>query len=353
MRTYDLIAELPLTVEGYGLSGLSQDVSAGFTRRTTLISIFGAGEVGTGEDVNYQGDEHEAFQRGGLVGVPPPGVYTLDTFSRQLDTPALFADPPAYPASYDYRRSAVESAALDLALRQAGRSLPDVLGLVPQPLRFVCSLGLGTPPSLDPIVRRLAIDPGMRFKLDPSPDWSVDFIRQLVELDAIDTIDFKAHYSQDTPVERPHVDAYAALANAFSDAWIEDPAVTSDALAVLAPYSDRVTWDAPIHGVADIESRPWLPRMVNVKPSRFGPLSTLLDTLDWLAAHGIGSYAGGQFELGVGRGQVQAIASLFHADAPNDIAPVVWNVPEPPPDAPKTPLAPALLEVGFGWTPTG
>ena len=349
MRTYDLIAQLPLTVESYGLSGLSQDVSAGFTRRTTLIQIAGAGEVGVGEDVNYEGDEHEAFQRGGLVGMPPPGRYTVDEFSRRLDTPALFADAPQHPASYDYRRWAVESAALDLALRQGDRSLADVLGREPRPLRFVCSLGLGSPPSLEPLHRRLAIDPAMRFKLDPSPDWSPEVIRQLVALDAIDTVDFKAHYSQDTPVQRPTVDAYAMLAEAFPAAWIEDPAVTPDGLTALGPYADRVTWDAPIHGIADIQSRPWVPQMVNVKPSRFGPLSNLFDTLDWLAANKIGGYAGGQFELGVGRGQVQAIASLFHADAPNDIAPVAWNVPAPPADAPRTPMPPSLLAAGFGW----
>jgi len=36
-----------------------------------------------------------------------------------------------------FRQWAFESAALDLALRQAGRSLHDVLGLEQQPLRFV------------------------------------------------------------------------------------------------------------------------------------------------------------------------------------------------------------------------
>jgi hypothetical protein len=42
-----------------------------------------------------------------------------------------------------FRNCAFESAALDLALRQAGRSPHDVLGLEPRPVRFVNSLGLG------------------------------------------------------------------------------------------------------------------------------------------------------------------------------------------------------------------
>ena len=83
-----------------------------------------------------------------------------------------------------------------------------------------------------------------------------------------------------------------------------------------------MTWDAPIHSVADIEALDWTPRMINVKPSRFGPLSRLFAAYDHLAAHGIGVYGGGQTELGPGRGQIQYLASLFHPDSPNDIGPV-------------------------------
>ena len=67
------------------------------------------------------------------------------------------------------------------------------------------------------------------------------------------------------------------------------------------------------------------------------------------AGLGIGNYGGGQFELGVGRGQNQYLASLFHADAPNDVAPTGFNLPDPPPDLPSSPLAPAAAELGFRW----
>ena len=70
-----------------------------------------------------------------------------------------------------FRNWAFESAALDLALRQAGRSLHDVLGLEPQPVRFVNSLGLGKEPSIEPVRRRLARSPGVRFKLDAEAAW--------------------------------------------------------------------------------------------------------------------------------------------------------------------------------------
>ena len=73
---------------------------------------------------------------------------------------------PEYDIARRWRNWAFESAALDLALNQAGRPLHEVLGRGPRPLRFVNSLGLGDPPTFDPIRRRLERHPGLRFKLD-------------------------------------------------------------------------------------------------------------------------------------------------------------------------------------------
>ena len=91
---------------------------------------------------------------------------------------------------------------------------------------------------------------------------------------------------------------------------------------MLADEHDRITWDAPIHSIDDIEALPFPPRMVNLKPSRIGGLPKLCATYDYCAERGIGAYSGGQFELGPGRGQAQYLASLFHPDTPNDLAPV-------------------------------
>ena len=69
--------------------------------------------------------------------------------------------------------------------------------------------------------------------------------------------------------------------------------------------------------------------MVNIKPSRVGGLQRTLRAYDYCAEHGIGAYGGGQWELGVGRGQIQVLASLFHPDTPNDTAPRGYNEAEP------------------------
>jgi L-alanine-DL-glutamate epimerase-like enolase superfamily enzyme len=249
-----------------------------------------------------------------------------------------------------YRTWAYESAALDLALRQAGTTLHGALARTPRPVRFVVSLRLGEPPTIKPITTRLAIHRGLRFKLDPTSSWDERLITELRETRAIDSVDFKSFY-KGTIVDQPTDPAlYRRVVEAFPEAWIEDPALTPETEEVLAPHRERFSWDAPIHSIEDIEALPYPPRMVNIKPSRLGGLRTLLDAYDYCAQREIGAYGGGQFELGVGRGQIQYLASIFHADAPNDVAPTGYNLPSPPADLPPTPLPPAPAELGFTWT---
>jgi hypothetical protein len=52
----------------------------------------------------------------------------------------------------------------------------------------------------------------------------------------------------------------------------------------------------------------------------------------------------------LGRGQIQYLASLFHPDTPNDVAPTGYNNQrEPGPDLPDSPLDPAPSATGFRW----
>ena len=55
------------------------------------------------------------------------------------------------------------------------------------------------------------------------------------------------------------------------------------------------------------------------------------------------------FEQGPGRGQLQYLASLFHPDGPNDLAPAGYNLQLPRGDLPRSPLAPQPHETGFRW----
>jgi hypothetical protein len=144
-------------------------------------------------------------------------------------------------------------------------------------------------------------------------------------------------------------DLYRAVAESFPDAILEDPAWNDETAAALEGHEDRIAWDAPIHGVDDLDRMPGAPRWLNVKPSRFGTLRRLCDTLDACEQRSIGCFGGGQFELGVGREQIQALASLFYPNAPNDVAPPAYNEPEPRPGLPRSPLIPAEQQAGLAF----
>ncbi|MEA2192491.1 MAG: hypothetical protein QOI73_2612 [Solirubrobacteraceae bacterium] len=348
MSTYDLVADLPVHVEHYALEGLVRDVSSDFTRKSTIIHLHGAGQEGVGEDVIYDAVDHEIAQRAG-ASLELAGDWTLRSFAAHLATLGLFPEPPAREVSSLYRTWAYESAALDLALRQAGEPLHAVLGREPRPVTFVVSLRLGEPPSLEPVTRRLERYPTLRFKLDPTSSWDEALIAALVDTGAVDSVDFKGLYTG-TPVDAPADPAlYRRVVEAFPDAWLEDPHLTPEIDELLVPHRDRVTWDANIHSIADIEGLPYAPRMVNLKPSRLGGVEPLMDAYDYCAEHDIGAYGGGQFELGAGRGQIQYLASLFHPDTPNDTSPSGFHAVDPPPGLPASPLAPSPSATGFRW----
>jgi hypothetical protein len=354
VSTFAKLADLPLEVDGYTLEGLRADVSSGFERLTTIVHLTGGGAEGVGEDVVYQAEDHVALQAAGPVHAERlSGRFALGEFCALVDSLDLFPVEPQWEVSRLYRRWTFHSAALDLALAQAGRPLYEVLGREPRPLTFVVSLRLGEPPTLEPIERRLARYPTLRFKLDPTSSWTPELIVALVATGAVDSVDFKSLYRGTVVDQPPDPVLYERVVNAFPAAWIEDPdVVTPETAAILADHHDRITWDAPIHSIADIEALPFPPRMVNLKPSRIGGLPKLCDTYDYCAEHGIGAYSGGQFELGPGRGQAQYLASLFHPDTPNDLAPVPFNQNDPPAGLPVSPLPPAPAPVGFRWEGT-
>jgi hypothetical protein len=347
MSLYDSVRNLPLDIDGYTLEGLEQQVSSDFLRKTTVIHLTGAGEEGVGEDVTYDAAEHDLQQGRGAI-LPLAGAWTLHTFSEHLATLPLFDHEPEQHAYLDYRRWAFESAALDLALRQAERPLGDVIGRAADSLTFVVSMRLGEPATTERLRDWLALYPTLRFKLDARPDWSEDLIAELAEIGAVDSVDFKGQYRGTSVDTLPDAALYRRVVDGLPEAWLEDPALTPETEEVLEPHRDRVTWDAVIHSVADIEALAWAPRTVNVKPSRFGSVERLFAAYDYCAAKGIGAYGGGQFELGVGRDQIQLLAALLHHDTPNDVAPGGFNV-GPQPGLPTSPLTVSPAPTGFGF----
>ena len=146
MSLWPKLAELPLVVEGYELDTLTAEMANGQVRTTILVRIHGAGHDGLGEDVGVMPDDEDPLAKV-PAALPLAGEWTLERFCDHLATVEQWPEPPQWDLARLWRNWAFESAALDLALRQAGRPLHEVLEREPRPLRFVNSLGLGDPPA--------------------------------------------------------------------------------------------------------------------------------------------------------------------------------------------------------------
>jgi L-alanine-DL-glutamate epimerase-like enolase superfamily enzyme len=283
------------------------------------------------------------------VGYPLTGEWaTLADFLAHVDEIDVWPEPPEYEMQRNWRRWTFESAALDLALRQSGANLLEVFvfGRTPQPVTFVNSCGLGDPPDIDKVANRRAMHPTVGFKLDVAPSWTQDVMDRVAAVGAVATIDFKGQYGLEVEDEAALLTMYERTLATFTDAVFEDPHDIPAVLEMLAPVAARVSYDAPITSVESIEATAINARIINVKPCRVGRLQALSRLYAQCEAAGIQMYNGGMGELGVGRGQAQLLASLFHPDAPNDIAPSDYNLEHPPPGLPPSPLYP-MPDRGF------
>ena len=353
-QLWERIESIPLRVESYELTGHDREYGS-FTRPSTLIHLRGLGEEGIGEDVVYDVLDHIAHRDAGAVH-DFTGVATLGEFSDLVGELDLFpVAAPGMEASRHYRRWAFESAALDLALRQAGTSFHEAIGRDPEPLQFVCSTRLTTfddeaGSTTEPIRKRLAKYPGLAFKLDPENDWTPELIAEIA----------RARRGSASSISRATTGAPRSTSRPTPSSTGRSPrpsrtptSRTPTSTTRPAPCSSRwptvVTWDAPLHSLADITALEWTPKAINSKPSRFGSLRELFSVYEHCAANGIAIYGGGQGEVEVGRGQIQYLASLFHADTPNDTAPSGYNDPAVPSGLPTAPMDPVPSATGFRW----
>ena len=324
MPLYDAVQDLNLIVERVELEHLALSLQH-MTRRTTVIHLVGGGHEGVGEDVSYEEELQLAFTVDALPDLR--GEQTLDAFS------GFVAGQPGY------RQWGLESAALDLALRKGGVSLAEAVRREARPVRFVVSQSA--------VEELRALYPELRFKLDASDSWTDEVVAVLARTGAVDVVDLKGLYDGEWVDATPSTELYTRVAEGFPDAWLEDARLTDETRPVLERHRHRLTWDFPIHSIGDVEALTFPPDCLNSKPSRFGSVRNLFDFYDLCAEREIAIYGGGQFELGPGRSQIQHLASLFHPDGPNDVAPKEYNEGPPRAGLPQSPLPPAPRRPGF------
>jgi L-alanine-DL-glutamate epimerase-like enolase superfamily enzyme len=337
---FDRIAGLDVDIDGVSWERLEFETPR-WARVSTVICLTGGGHAGRGEDVSYATSDQDAHQR-----MDPPalsGQRMLTEWSAVLDGTNLFPVPPSVPDVRDYRRWAYESALLDLALRQAGLSFAQALGRDARPVRF-CASPAGDPASL------LARYPDLEVKIDAQADWSSDDMARIAATGRVRVVDLKGHYSGDWNRHPDDPVAFsAAVADAFPDVVIEDPPLGAAMAAFVDANAHRISFDAPVHSLADLLR---LPRTgwCNIKPSRFATVERLLECIEHCERYGIQMYGGGQFEIGPGRAQIQAVAAALYPDGPNDVAPSGYNAASPADGLPSSPL-PAPAGIGLGEWP--
>jgi hypothetical protein len=327
MALWDSVAELPVKVDGYNLERRESSTPSGWTRVTTTVVLQGEAATGQGEDVTYESELHD--------GVPDElmlaGTWSLEDFSHRLDEVEELAE--------GFRRWAFESAVLDLALRQNELGLGQALGRQELPVRFVVSTRAAPE-------RWLEFAPGLEFKLDAEKDWGRPLLRGLRELDRVRVVDLKAYYHGTAVDLVPSPELYRAIVEELPEAVIEDAWLEDGLREALAGAEDRLSFDAPVHSLSDLDELPLEPRWLNIKPSRFGTVRGLLETIEACEEREIQMYGGGQYELGPGRLQIQRLAGVFYPEGPNDVAPSAYNEGEPREGLPQSPL-PAREEPGF------
>lgn len=275
----------------------------GLLRPSGVLLLAGRGHVGRGEHVAFDEAAQERFaselpQR--LVG-------------RRGTVGELSALLPRDTEAARWRRAAVEGALLDLALRQADRSLADLAGAAGGldarggvPIRYLVSFDA----CADPAARLRALRttfPSARFKVDVDPGWSEQAARALADTGAVAVLDFKGRGDART-AER--------LAALLPDARIEDPPVGAELPA------ERVARDQPVIDLPAAARVVAAAEALNLKAPRLGGFLAALEAAALALDAGTPLYLGGMFEVDVGRRQARALAALLCPASENDLAPL-------------------------------
>src|SRR5215207_3802403 len=339
---------LPLVVEACEYDRLHAVLAYEFERITTHVRLVGAGADGLGEDVSVFREDGTALHET-RPSLPLEGEWKLAGFCDHLATLELWPEPPEWDVALRLRNWAFESAALDLALRQAGRSLHEVLGLEPQPVRFVYSLGLGEEPSIEPVRRRLARSPGGALQARRRGDLGAGARRR---------------GRGDRRGRHDRLQGPVRLRGQGS----------GDAGCAVRPRARRVPGRLPGGPTRPVRDRAAARRSSRARVLRLadpqrrghrrdavgrarGERQAVADRWPAPAVRGLRALRAGaatdvrrwHWALGVGRGQIELLAALFHADAPNDVAPSAYNEDDPPDGLPASPLAPRPEATGFRW----
>lgn len=307
--------EIPL-VRPFRTSFGSQSV-----RDVVLVEAVGdSGISGWGECVTMAWPGYSAeYTRGAINVLREFLIPTLAPLLESTPAPDSVRSALSVMQGNPMAKSAVETALLDLWLKERKLSLGEFLGAVRD--RVDCGVSVGISPSLKELITevRQYVDQGYRrIKLKVEPGWDVEALRAvrnewpeiLLQVDAN-----QAYRRSDAE--------HLAKFDEFNLLLIEQPLPEDDLLGhklISSVVSTPICLDESILSVESAEGAIEFgaTTIVNIKPGRVGGFLTARDIHDLCVERGIPVWCGGMLETGIGRAANIALAALPGFTLPGD-----------------------------------
>ena len=216
-------------------------------------------------------------------------------------------------------KSAVETALLDLWLKERNLSLGEFLGAVRD--RVDCGVSVGIPSSIEDLIQEVGqyVEQGYRrIKLKVEPGWDLDALRAV--RDEWPGVPLQVDANQ---AYRRSDAEHLARFDEFDLLLIEQPLPEDDILGhklISSVVSTPICLDESILSVDSAEGAIEFgaTTIVNIKPGRVGGFLTARDIHDLCVEKEIPVWCGGMLETGVGRAANIALAALPGFTLPGD-----------------------------------
>lgn len=236
--------------------------------------------------------------------------------------PAVLAGRPPGVLGHPMATGALADAALDAALRLAGRSLVEALGGSIRPLPTTAVLGIRDGPAALLAAVDRAVGQGaslVKVKLPADGDLAAAYVVREVFPDLALAADANGGLDLDVPGRLAAVDRLGLE-------YLEQPLAPDElvATAELAAAADTpIALDESLTspGAARTALALGAAAVLNVKPGRLGGVAAAADVVALAAEAGVDAFVGGLFETGIGRAGALAVAALPGCTLPTDLGP--------------------------------
>jgi O-succinylbenzoate synthase len=216
-------------------------------------------------------------------------------------------------------RSAIETALLDLWLKERDLSLGEFLGAVRD--RVDCGVSVGIPNSIEDLIVEVGqyVDEGYRrIKLKVEPGWDVEALRAV----RAEWPEIPLQVDANQAYRRSDADHLAQF-DEFNLLLIEQPLPEDDLLGhklISSVVSTPICLDESILSVESAESAIEFgaTTIVNIKPGRVAGFLNAREIHDLCVERNIPVWCGGMLETGVGRAANIALAALPGFTLPGD-----------------------------------